>query len=443
MPGLYALTRIQEEVADRSRKPTKLCVEHHLHQHGSKSQTFVLPTAASSLRSRTPFSPPSAGHFDKQRQSLDTPQQQRQSDEPLSGSPEDNVGIISSASTLVELALTPFHSYRRRGAIGGGAKEGGNPANEWPPVVKLNVSLLGFEKVGMAGPVAVPPGQRTLRDMRWLGRGSTSDSNSQVLHEHGTSNRRSQPSAGGVLGEQRAATALVVCSPIASVPQSLSASPLDDPSRQTGTKGDGHEDEVRDSESHVAEGNSILVRCPKCKACLTLGEAWDSHRKEHVALGVKRDKAGVHRRNNNPSPTTGLSPTAFPSPRRKTSSLHSARKCRQIRAQQSQPLPRWEDSLESDGRREHDITLSRAKRRQFEESVGDKRSKQAGEYASQSDGAGGRSEKPARLSDLLRLAVTPAQAADVLRRRGWLRPDEQTRFAHLRLGREMQETLHE
>lgn len=442
MPGLYALTRIQEEVADRSRKPTKICVEHHLYQRGSKSQTFVLPTAASSLRSHTPFSPPT-GHFDKQRQSLDMPKQQRQSDEPLSGNPEDNVGLISSAATLVELALIPFDSYRRRGPTGGRAKDGGNPANELPPVVKLNVSLLGFEKVDMAGPVAVPPGQRTLRDMRWLGRGCASDSNYQVLHEHGTSNRRSQPSVGGVLGEQRAATALVVCSPIASVPQSLSASPLDDPGRQTGTKRDGHEDDVRDREPHVAEGNNILVRCPKCKACLSLGEAWDRHRKEHVALGVKRDKTGVHRCSNNPFPTTSLSPTAFPSPKRKTSSPHSARKSRQIRPQQRQPLPRWEDSFDSDGRREHDITLNRGKRRQSGESVGDKRSKQAGEYASQSDGAGDRNEKPARLSDLLPLAVTPAQAADVLRRRGWLRPDEQTRFAHLRLGRGMQEALHE
>lgn len=436
--------KIQEEMADRSRRPTKLCVEHHLHQRGSKSQTFVLPPPASAP------SPPTAGSFGKQRQSLDKSQPQRQSGEPpRSGSPADNVGLIPSAATLVELALTPFKSYGRRGAIGGRAENGDNPAGELPPVVKLNVSLLGLESVGVEGPVAVPPGQRTLRDMRWLGRGSIiPDSTSKILPDDGTSIRRGQPSVGGILDDETAATALVLCSPMASVPQSSSASsPVGNISRPAETKRDGHEEDVRNREPQpVAEGSSILVRCPRCRACLPLGEAWDGHREEHVALDVKHEKTGVkYGRSISPSPTTGLSSSTFPLSGRETSSPHSARKSRPIiRLQQRQRLPQRKESFDTDGGRECNSGTSSAKRPQFGQSVTRKRPKQAGEYAGQlSDSAGGRNEKPARLSDLLRLAVTPAQAADVLRGRGLLRSDEQTRFAHVRLGRGSQETLHE
>ena len=76
----------------------------------------------------------------------------------------ESVGLPPPA-WLVDLALAPFKRYRKNLAEGTG---GGDlpPGKETPPVVKLNLSFLGFESVGpVAARGRAPPGQRRLTDI--------------------------------------------------------------------------------------------------------------------------------------------------------------------------------------------------------------------------------------------------------------------------------------
>eukprot|EP00752_Nemacystus_decipiens_P009989 g8908.t1 len=117
------IDRAKEELAERSRRPTKLCVEHYLHQRGSRSQTFVLPATTSS-RPRRSTAPTTGGYAERvvagqQSEAVSTPELGRHEK-------NDDLLVLPPATVLIELALTPFKKYRQshRIAEGGGLNGG-------------------------------------------------------------------------------------------------------------------------------------------------------------------------------------------------------------------------------------------------------------------------------------------------------------------------------
>lgn len=438
---------IQEELEERNRRPTKLCIEHHLHQRGSKSQTFALP-ARPAPRTRTRYTittSPAAGVVDERREMA--------SPEPI----EETKGAESPgdlglplAQSLVELALTPFKNYQksRTTASGGGAStgdgarrgaatgenggkrarvgEGDNcPCDTLPPVVKLNISFLGFENVGRGQPTAAPPGQRTLRDMMWLEKPATQTDAGAGMEDRrrdGNSlNTGRTPPRKNDLPRELAVADTVGPSPVV---QMVAVRSMDSPGviassvpSQRGSLPKATNARVTDdgcSSPTVAEPGSVLVRCPRCKACLPVGEAWDAHREAHLTVSSLAD-GGM-----DGSRSSGQS--ARPHQSDVLASVH----------------PRDRSFVTTDAA----VEPSAGNEGQAGGGVGfeDSRFRSGPAFEVPARGGAGSGEDGGdglwcsrKLSDLLMLAVSPEQAADVLKQRGLLRDDGQTRFASLDL----------
>lgn len=427
----------QEELAERSRKPTKLCIEHHLHQRGSKSQTFVLPAPTLS-RSRhftasTTGNPPEGVVAERQSKAVSTPD--------LDGQEKSgDLLVLPPATSLIELALTPFKQYRqsRRTANGGGLHGGavarlgggvvgaGEMAHQketLPPVVKLNVSLLAFETVGPGPPTTAPPGQRTLRDMMWLEKTTSTSTAAGAKCPNGAASP--PPSQSKVSGESAAAPAeaavpgTVAPSPVARVaPAGIPSSIADHVAGlpKTGELIGGNRSSIP---RKMEETGSILVRCPKCRACLPVGETWDTHREEHLLVAATSDHqqpdSGIRTRRPSPHPHLSTTP-----PQRGALSpelVECATGTRKTSGAGN--VGRLEGDFLDFG---DDIPPSDAEARiPTQEAAG-----------GSSDGDAGRRQSR-KLSQLLMIAVTPEQATNVLQDRGFLRNDMQTRFANLGL----------
>lgn len=389
----------------------------------------------------------------------------------------DRLGL-PPATSLVELALTPFKNYRNsrrtadmegtgvRAAAGGVGAGATNSRSEMlPPVVKLIVSLLGFESVGPAPPTATSPGQRTLRNMLWLEKGTTAavGKGSRWNESHIPNEAASpQPSGKGVSGGKATAAAAAVATPGESAaPAEIVAPspvarvvPIGSLSRSDLPRKEGlaiHCSKIKprniaehrstmeiDIRQKVAEG-SVLIRCPRCKACLPVGETWDAHRDEHMSsagLPDSHETAEVRLYSRTPS-TECHAAMLLPSSETKASSGH----LRPLSPPQPQPPPALE-LIEATGGAQK--APGGANLRQvggdFEIDNYADSSKAAvavstrGGAADSSDGddGDGRWEKR-KLSDLLMVTVTPQQAANVLKECGFIRDDGQTRFANLGL----------
>lgn len=448
----------QEELAERSRRPTKLCIEHHLHQRGSKSQTFVLPAPTPS-RPRHPTvsaacHPPAgavAGH------------QPNAASAPELGEEEKSADRIAlpPATMLIELALTPFKKYRQSrraaddGGLHGGAAEelgsgGAVGAGEiprqrdtFPPVVKVIVSLLAFETVGPAPPTAAPPGQRTLRDMLWLKKAAPTTTGALAEDPVGVA---SPPTLGSKVSRESAAATAVVAVPETVVPSPVSrVAPAGNPSSSTDrTAGRSKTGEPtlggRNAPRKVEEAGSVLVRCPRCKACLPVGEAWDAHREEHLLFAtlfdhqepavVRRSMPATLHHQAGPPPPTPL-PTIPPQHRLVSSPELVGAAAGARTTSIGGGVGRFGGDFLDVG---NDTPPSDA----------EGRTPVQGATGGSSDGEAGRRQSR-KLSHLLMMAVTPEQAAGVLEDRGFLRDNGQTRFANLclvgdDLPRERQET---
>lgn len=368
----------QEEFEERGRRPTKLCVEHHLHHRGSKSQTLVLPPTSSPSSRRAVFPVPD------------------QSGNPQGVTPEEAISEsigLPPPTSLVELALSPFEVYcqgvRGEGTLGRNSRPGNN---ETPPVVKINLSFLGFESVvGAASVVVGPSRQQQLRltDMMHRDNSVAEQTAATVDRREGDeSQKRRDDVGGGVVTETEVAPAPAPASPVTPPPLV------------------------------ILEEGSVLVRCPRCKACLPLGAAWDAHRDEHVsslsepapapaptpasasALAAK-SPLGTERRKRRGDTSPSPSPSRSPSVKRR-SPLASSRMMTEMIS------PDEVGTGGGDGP---------------ESPVAIRGGMSAGEDLDPIVG------KRKRLSDLLERAVRPSQAADVLRERGLLPADGRTRFA--------------
>lgn len=472
----------QEELAERSRKPTKLCIEYHLHKRGSKSQTFALPapTLPRPRPRNTLTTPPTAGGVVDGEQTEEVIASKSPMEDESTGS-VDRLGLVPAAS-LVELALTPFNNYRnsrRTASVGakGKAAEGGvragatnKPGQMLPPVVKLIVSLLGFESVGPAPPTAAPPGQRTLRDMLWLEKDPTSAGTAAVTkgsrwNGSNISNGATSPPPSGngiAAGEATAVAEVVAPSPLARVVPVRSPSRSDLPKKGELAIEDDRKIPQNDAVEYrnvshrvteknkeinirrkIVEDGSVLVRCPRCKACLPVGEAWDAHREEHMSVAALPD---LHEpsevqvcsgKPSSPCHTTAL----LPSSEAKTSSRHHLSSF----TPQPQPPPASELARAAAGTRQEPVSANLRQNGRHFGVDGDTRTSNAAvgvpargvaAYSSGGDGGdggdGGRWQSR-KLSDLLMAAVTPEQAANVLKERGFMHGDGQTRFANLGL----------
>lgn len=360
--------------------------------------------------------------------------------------------VLPPTTVLVDLALTPFQNYRngrkeagwggaagRRGGGGGGGGERGRGQTEGlPPVVKLNVSLLGFECVGATAPVAVASGQRTLRDMMWLEKDAVSSSTGAEA-KRSTDPASPPTSRNGAAGKSAAGAKAVAPSPLAHVAVGPTSPPplgLLVPSiahqatglPSKGTRADGGSSSTT---RYVVEEGSVLVRCPRCKACLPVGGVWDAHREEHVSSAVAsdpREPAGIHL-------DSDTAATARPRV------VSSSATCLSSPPLPSKPPSSMEVGGSTLGARaapdgenvEHvaagfgfgDDAVSPLNPPKDAESV-----RCVASTSSRGDEGLRQSRK---LSELLMVAVMPEQAADVLRERGFLRDDGQTRFADLGL----------
>lgn len=280
----------------------------------------------------------------------------------------------------------------------------GNPRRQIPPVVKIIIYLLGFENIGTLEQVAAPQGQPTLKDMLWKGpdaspskvsRYTRGDRGDSELTSYGTSDKTTARP--------------VQASPPAPVPRSpiLSTLPVaNDLSLKSREQGRGGSK----NPAQVAAG-SILVHCPRCKACLPLGEAWDRHREEHLHT-QKASPKSVVRQQIKASSTS----TAFPSETKISDGLWRER----MTLPQQNP-PRSFDA-------ERDLATNRNTcTRQVKRAV-----RAPPPHSTAGEGRSGEAaSKRARLSDLFHQAVTPERAADVLKELRLLKEDGQTRFAHL------------
>ena len=482
----------QEELVERSRQPTKICLEYHLHQRGSKSQTFALPPAAPPSRR-----PPPSSRKEEENQApsvvaleVNVGKGKHVEHPPSVAAPEIDVEkeaglLLPPADSLVELVLSPFKGYdqsRTLGGDGGGrTHEAGGETNNRrgkasPPVVKLNVSLLGFVNLGVAASVSPPPGQRTLCSMAWLGRDAPSaalsmdaPSTTLSMDGHDGSSSGGGRSSGNENPDEVAATRVVPdkhfpnekaaarvqvapgkknpgeelaarggVTPAADFPVEQPApvpptSAIDYPRPDGASLLNGNpRKRGRDDDPLQVAERSVLVRCPRCKACLPLGDMWDAHREEHLLI-LERNKSGRRLGGSisaekllpgtKPPVLSGVLPSPHPSvvsPSRGAMGLHApggnprsggVAGTRHTRSSLTADEGRVDDTGYVGGGRHTRLTLDVDGGR------------------SDGDGRGGRM----RLSDLLLRAVSPAQASDVLKERGLLRCDGQTRFAHLGL----------
>lgn len=303
-----------------------------------------------------------------------------------------------------------------------------------PPVVKLIVSLLAFETVGPAPPTAAPPGQRTLGDMMWLEKATPTTTAALAKGPNGEASP--PPSGSKVSGEPAAATAVVAAvpeavapSPVARVvaagnPSSITGHPSARPKNGKPTPGSRNSIPRK-----LEEAGSVLVRCPRCKACLPVGEAWDAHREEHVleavpsdhqepaGIGTSRPATLCHQEGLSPpqNSSTAVPPQLRPSP--SAGLVGAATGTR--RTSVGGDVGRFGGDFVDFG---DDIQPSDA----------EVRAPVQGAAGGSSDGDTGR-RRSRKLSQLLMIAVTPEQAAGVLGDRGFLRDDGQTRFANLGL----------
>lgn len=385
----------------------------------------------------------------------------------------DRLGLPPAAS-LVELALTPFKNYRNRrraaGVEGAGARAAAGGVGEGvtnsriqmlSPVVKLNVSLLGFESVGPAPPAASSPGQRTLRNMLWLEKGTTSAGTAALAQgsSWNTPNEAASPppSGKGVSGGEVTAAAVEAAKPEVVAPSPAArVVPVRSPSRSDLPQKEGlavhgstnpprnvaeeHRNNMEiDIRRKAVEDGSVLIRCPRCKACLPVGEAWDAHREEHISLAVLPDRhetAEVRVYGGIPS-TPCHAAVLLPSSETKASSRHR----RSLSPPQPQPPPALELTGAAGGTQKAPIgSNSRQAGGGFGVDSDAQSSKAAvgvsarGGATDNSDGDGGDGRwKKQKLSDLLMVAVTPQQAANVLKKCAFVRDDGETRFASLGL----------
>lgn len=388
----------QEELADRNRRPTKLSMEYHLQARGSKTQTFSLPPTRPCHPTLLP---------------RDTLQEKAPSIEPSDSG--DAVGLLP-AITLVEIALTPFKRYARDGP-NIKSREGMKKRVENSPVIKLNVVLLGFVNVGkpMGKDGASGLGQCTLSGMMWLGR----DSVSAVVTDHdnpssedmgGASKdckspiRLAGPVAPGSMMSLSASTAF----PTVELSARSCRSPLRVISAVSPTLHQLGEDRRK---APPATENSVLVCCPMCKSCLPVGDGWDAHREEHRVLETKA-KLGTR------SPG-----------RRQESSLAPGR--RDSRGQSGIALQE-QHAMFAEKRAQHDsIVISRSTYNTPNCGANEASGPPLLLGLNGLQGKGRKGGQRSKLSELLRVAVTPRQAAQILRDDGLLQADGQTRFADL------------
>ncbi len=304
--------------------------------------------------------------------------------------------------------------------------------------MKLNVSLLGFENVGAAAPAAVPPGQRTLRDMMWLEKDAAPSST--AAKTKGSPHAASPPTPRNGDSRNWAAGAKAVApSPVAHVAAGSPSPPRPETiarsiaNQATGLPKNGKPPDGGGGVGAprcVVEGGSVLVRCPRCKACLPVGEAWDSHREEHLSAGVSpdhREPAGIQSKRSMPA-TAGCqagssSPPHCPLPPLPSrSSLGAEGAVPGARAAAADVNVGFDTDEIGFGDDDPPPPLNQAREAEAVRGVG--RGSRGGDEGLRQSW---------KLSDLLMVAVRPEQAADVLRERGFLRDDGQTRFANLGL----------
>lgn len=448
-------------MVERHRRPTKLCIEHHLFHRGSKSQTFALPSrAAHRPHPLTALTTPIAeGVGDRTQRPEETPAPTAVAEDKNADS-SDLLGLPLAAS-LVELVLAPFRSYRnsrqamaasdgaeaqRRRATEGGRADTNRRGENLPPVVKLIVTLLGFESVGPTPPTAAPPGQQTLRGMMWLKKDDAAPRSPEAMNrptEDTTSlgGETSPPRSGRRASEESSAAEVVAPSPVPEVV------PMRSPSKCAVVRARDvagpRQERVRQMKGVVGEEGSVLVRCPSCKACLPVGTAWDAHREEHMS-GVAADgRSGPTRFESSRGPAVPHQAAALPllpseadAPRYPLpDSDHNA--CVRL----LEPRPRMASlevvSAATAGEQEQSVEGNAGNLGGKDASGGNTASPKAAvrspvrDMTAESGDCPGDRARSRKFSELLMLAVSPDQAADVLRQRGFLADDRQTRFANV------------
>lgn len=323
---------------------------------------------------------------------------------------------LPPASTLVELSLTPFKTWKRD-AAGDHDGKGGEAVRGTPPVVKIIVTLLGFESLTKTAAVSVR-GQRTLDEMMRQQKGAGLVGRTDHKEGIADSNPVDATPPGSAVTEATAPTAKV----------------LHPTGRGSGTS----EDEVlryselrsRDESDCVhilpqggdEEGaprvsqDSVLVRCPKCKACLPIGRGWDEHRERHSALDHSR------RVRREPSRRTTTAVPGQPSCIT-TSRAPSVREPGPDIAPPPGGVPPGTSTETYIGPPPREA--GQAGERKV---PGNTRQAVTAEDAVVQD-----EKRALRLSALLPLAVGATEAMNILRTRGLLRADGVTRFANLYL----------
>lgn len=305
--------------------------------------------------------------------------------------------------------------------------------------MKLNVSLLGFENVGAAAPAAVSPGQRTLRDMMWLEKDAALSRTTAKTTDSPPAQSPSTSGNGGS-GKLSAGAKAVAPSPIAHAIAGFPSPPrpgMIAPSianQATGLPATGKPPDSGSSVGaprYVAEEGSVLVRCPRCKACLPVGEAWDAHREEHLSTDVSPDNqehAGIQSKHSMPATACRQAASSSPPPHLSLSPRPSRSS---LGAEGAAPGARAAAAGRNMGHVAGDFGFGDGDPPPPLNSA--REAEAARGIARGSSGSGGGLRKSWKLSDLLMVAVMPEQAADVLRERGFLRHDGQTRFANLGL----------
>lgn len=378
-------------------------MEYHLHKRGSKSQTFSLPPLPPRARS----SPLGDALY------APTP-----TSAPVDGA-VDIVGLPPVA-TLVELALTPFKGYLRADPIGGG-QELAESHSCSPPVVKLNVAFLGFEKIGnrLAAVKAAAPQQHTLESMMWLERDFTAVA---MTDRDNITN----DGVGGAYGNTistavklvPAATEPVISPSAANMSATATSSPATERPQvfrpmETACPPLNHSEEKR--EVPQLKANTILVRCPRCKSCLPLGQGWDRHQEEHSAFERKArlQTEATHE-------TRSTCESSSPRPMRQ----------RRVGKERQRTLSSPSISLDAEVRTRKDSSLIKfSKRDRSESDVGGSPKRMSNELVVLGGERNG--HERTELSELLCVVVTPDQAANALKMYGFLNVDGQTRFANL------------
>lgn len=253
--------------------------------------------------------------------------------------------------------------------------------------------------------------QRTLRDMVWLG--NESGASEEVTPQHGLAGT----TEAGIPTSSSSAESTTVSQ--AHVDSALSRP---DVGRQTRSSPPSprlrlaaerlspsrRERNEQQYVQHAVQGD-VLVRCPRCKICLPLGQSWDRHREQHLVLERRRTF------------TSGT-----------VTSLESS----SVMTRRDHAVPRQQGVLS--------MAVAESQKGRQSPSVRPELAREGTVLAKREQAPHGASvqqeqQGASALSALLPLVVEASQAREFLNERGLLHGNAQTRFAHLFVNDELDE----